>query len=175
MSIRNRFSIGQPAAPAGVLTQVEIDGATIVGFGLVALGIIGIVIQAAAGNPKLFPISSTGLAEVTAAAAVATSILRQLASGFQNKGVAVQTGVLTRVESYLSTYIGYGLTALTFAASAIASVSGYSTALGISDSRLALIGTAIGIATGVGRQIQSILQNSGTAAASFAESKQTRG
>ena len=168
MSLRNKFSIGQPAAPAGVLTQVEIDGATIVGFGLVAVGIAGIIIQSASANPNLFPISSTMLAQATAAVFVATGLLRQIASGLQNKGVAVQAGVLTRVEAYLTTYVGYALTGLAFVTSAVASVSGYSSALGISDSRLAVIGTIVAVATGIGRQIQSMLQNSGTASAQFA-------
>ena len=164
----HRFSIGQPAAAPGVLTKVEIDGATIVGFGLVAVGILGIIIQSATNNPALFPISSTMLAQLTAGAFVVTGLLRQIASGLQNRGVAVQTGMLTRVEAYLTTYIGYALTGLAFVTSAVASVSGYSSALGISDSRLAVIGAAVAVATGIGRQIQSMLQNSGTASAQFA-------
>jgi hypothetical protein len=150
-----------PNAATGTLGTLGIDLATFVGFGLAFLGIVGIIIQTAASNATLLPISNSTLLTLTAATAGATALLRMIASGLLNNGIVIQTGELTKVEILLSTYVGYGVAALSAIAALIASNASVIEQLHISQGRLGEVAAALAIATTAGRLIQTMLQNHG--------------
>lgn len=156
-----------PNPANGTLGTLGIDLGTAVGFGLALLGIVGIIVQTAAQNATLLPISNSTLLTITAITAGGTAFLRMLASGLVNYGIATQTGALTKVEALLSTWVGYVLAAAAALGALLASNASVLEQLHISQARLGWVSGILAAVTVAGHLIQSMLQNKGLTLAVF--------
>lgn len=159
------------AAPPNTLTKVEVDVVTVAFLVTMAASIITVIVSALARKNGVFGMTSETVAQIGVWAGVAMILMRSIIAAFQNKGVSANIGVLTRVEGYVSTYTGAALAAVAWITSAVASVAGYGSALGISNTEMAKLGAFLAGATVVGHGIQLAAQNWGFAASKTAAAK----
>lgn len=155
---------------SATLKRLEVDLATLVALAVLAASIVAVLVNAATGTSSLGPLTQADLAYIGAGAAVVLIVGRMLISALANKGISAATGIVQEVEVWISTYVGYGLTAATWLAAAISAVQGDAHVLGLTNGELTKIGLVVAGVTTAGRLIQSALQDYG-----FAESQAVSG
>lgn len=159
-----------PANPPNTVTTLEVDGLTVVGLVAIVATIVTVFVSAVGNVASIWGLSQGDIVYIGAVAGGLLIICRMAIAAFANKGISAHLGFLTKVENGISSYVGYGLTAITWLTAAIASGAGYNLP-GVTNAELAKVGAGLAIATGIGKAIQLALQNLNFSVASSAAEK----
>jgi hypothetical protein len=149
-------------APPGLLNQIEVEAVTIAGIVGVIASVLMVAVGAIQGSATTFGLTHQQIALAGTAIGVILILVRSVIAAGANAGIAAKAGVLTRVEFYVSTWVGAGMTVLAWGTALLTEVQGAGiSALGISDATLGKIGAAFALATVIGHGVQLLAQNWG--------------